>query len=579
MHEFRVWAPIPSKIEVEVRGERHAMSEAGGGWKTAAVRDAGPGVDYGFWVDDEGPFPDPRSPWQPAGVHGLSRLVDHASFEWNDHDFRAPPLSSAIVYELHIGTFTPEGTFGSAAERLDHLVELGVTHVEVMPVNAFSGRHGWGYDGVALFAVHEPYGGPEGLKRFVNACHQRGLAVILDVVYNHFGPTGNYLGKYGPYFNSRYQTPWGWAVNFDGPHSGEVRRFCCDNALMWFRDYHVDALRLDAVHAILDTSAQPFLEELALEVRELEARLARPLAIIAESDLNDPRLLWPRERGGFALDAQWCDDFHHALHSALTGERGGYYQDFGSLEKLAKALRNAYVFDGQFSPHRGRRHGRPHGGLSGHRFLGYIQNHDQVGNRAQGDRLSQFLNPGQLKIAAALTLTSPFIPMLFMGEEWGAQTAFQYFTDHAEPELGAAVREGRRLEFAAFGWAAEDVPDPQAPETFERSRLRWEELAAPVRRDLLKWHQDLIRLRRSEPSLMDGRMDAVETRYDEEARWMVVRRGTVAIICNFNPTPTRAPLPRGVWLPRLSSFEAPEWAEDEIALPGHSVVVAVLAAG
>jgi maltooligosyltrehalose trehalohydrolase len=412
-------------------------------------------------------------------------------------------------------------------------------------VNEFSGEHGWGYDGVDLFAPHHAYGGPVGLKRFVNACHLRGLAVLLDVVYNHLGPSGNYLGKFAPYFNDRYDTPWGPAVNFDGPHSDEVRRFFCDNALTWLRDYHFDGLRLDAVHAILDTSARPFLEQLGLEVRELEAQLNRPLVLIAESDPNDPRLLWPRERGGFALHAQWSDDFHHALHAVLTGERMGYYEDFGSLADLAKAFRNAYVYDGRYSAHRRRQHGRPPTGLNGHRFLGYAQNHDQVGNRAQGNRLSQLVSQSRLKIAAALVFTSPFVPMLFQGEEWAASTPFQYFTDHPEANLAKAVREGRRKEFAAFGWNPEDVPDPQARETFERSKLNWAEINAGPHADLLAWHRQLIQLRRDEPALADGRLDLVSTRFDESARWFVLERGLFTVACNLARHSRLVPLRTG----------------------------------
>ena len=408
MHTFRVWAPVPKSVELQFQGRRSPMQRGDDDWWTVAVDTTGPGSDYGFVVDGEGPFPDPRSPWQPTGVHGLSRVVDHSAYQWTDSGWQAPPLSSALVYELHVGTFTPDGTFDAVIGKLDHLVELGVTHVQLMPVNDFPGGHGWGYDGVDLFAPRHAYGGPDGLRRLVDVCHARRLAVLLDVVYNHFGPSGNYLARYAPYFTRRHITPWGDAVNFDGPDSDEVRRFFCDNALHWLRDYHVDGLRLDAVHTIVDASAQPFLEQLGREVKELESRLGRSLVVIPESDLNDPRLLWPHERGGFNLDAQWSDDLHHALHTVLTGERTGYYADFGTLADLAKALRNAYVYDGRYSRYRRRHHGRPPTGLSGHRFLGYLQNHDQVGNRARGERLSQLVSLGRLKIGAALVMTSGF---------------------------------------------------------------------------------------------------------------------------------------------------------------------------
>ena len=521
MHTFRVWATLPKQVAVRVNGCNHTMQRGLDGWWSADVASAGAGSDYGFLLDGEGPYPDPRSPWQPHGVHGLSRLVDHDAFNWNDAGFRALPLSQAVIYECHVGTFTPEGTFEAAIGHLDYLVQLGITHLELMPVAEFSGKHGWGYDGVDEFAPHQAYGGPEGLKKLVNACHARGLAVLLDVVYNHLGPSGNYLSKYAPYFNSHYHTPWGWALNFDDAYSDEVRRFFCDNALMWLRDYHFDGLRLDAVHAIFDMSARPFLEQLGEEVRGLARQTSRPLVLIPESDLNDPRLLWPAEHGGFNLDAQWSDDFHHALHALLTGERTGYYAGFGKLADLAKALHNAFVFDGQYSAMRRRPHGGPPVGLDGHRFLGYAQTHDQVGNRARGERLSQLVNLGRLKTAAALVFTSPFVPMLFEGEEWGASTPFQYFTDHPEPGLAQAVREGRRKEFAAFGSKPEDIPDPQAPETFQHSKLNWDELSHEPHAGLLDWHRRLINLRQTEPALSDGRREAVLTRFDESAGWLL----------------------------------------------------------
>ncbi len=542
MANFRVWAPTVSRIELQVGAKRFPMMREAAGWWACEVRTPAAEMDYGFLVDGEGPFPDPRSPWQPRGVHGLSRTVDHAAFRWNDSGFQALPLSAGLIYELHVGTFTSEGTFDAAARKLDYLKDLGVTHVELMPVNAFPGRHGWGYDGVALYAVHEPYGGPEGLKRFVDACHSRQLAVLLDVVYNHLGPSGNYLARFGPYFNPVYQTPWGSALNFGGSQSDEVRRFFCDNALMWLRDYHIDGLRLDAVHAILDPSATHFLEQLTRETGEFEARLGRHFALIAESDLNDPRLLWPPERGGYGFDAQWSDDFHHALHTLLTGERNGYYEDYGSLADLAKALTHAFVYDGQYSLHRQRCHGRPHGGLSGHRFLGYLQNHDQVGNRAEGCRISQLVDPARAKIGAALVLTSPFVPMLFMGEEWGASTPFLYFADHQEPELARAVREGRRREFAAFGWPPEAIPDPQEHKTFELSKLDWSEIGLAPHCELASWYRKLIQLRRTEPALSCGQLDRVRVSFDESARWLCLERDKVIVACNFDEATQRIPL-------------------------------------
>jgi len=573
MHIFRVWATLPKQVQAQVAGQKHPMRRGDNDWWSVEVESAGPGSDYGCVLDGEGPFPDPRSPWQPDGVHALSRVVAHDLFEWHDAGFRAPPLSAAVIYELHVGTFTPEGTFASAIARLDHLAQLGITHVELMPVAEFSGNRGWGYDGVDLFAPHHAYGGPAGLKKLVNACHARGLAVLLDVVYNHLGPSGNYLARFAPYFSDRYHTPWGWAVNFDGPHSDEVRRFFCDNALMWLRDYHFDGLRLDAVHAIFDMSAQPFLEQLGDEVRQYAGRAGRPLVVIPESDLNDPRLLWPAERGGFGLDAQWSDDFHHALHAWLTGERAGYYADFGEVTDVAKALRNAYVYDGRYSVHRQRRHGRRPVGLSGHRFLGYAQTHDQVGNRAQGERLSQLVSPGRLKIAAALVLTSPFVPLLFQGEEWGASTPFQYFSDHPEPELGKAVSEGRRNEFAAFGWKPEDIPDPQAPGTFVRSKLEWEERSREPHAGLLAWHRRLIELRRGEPALMDGRLESVQTRLDESGGWLAVERGPITVVCAVSERPQRVPVRGGEQMLLMGSDEAIRVEGGGVVMPPDSVAV------
>jgi maltooligosyltrehalose trehalohydrolase len=532
MSRISVWAPFPNKVECFDGRMRHPMTREPNGWWHAEVSGIS---DYGFVLDDAHPaLPDPRSPWQPNGVHGLSRLVDHSTFRWTDQQWQAPPLSSAIIYELHIPTFSPEGTFDGAAARLGHLVELGVTHVELMPVAQFPGNYGWGYDGVDLYAPHQSYGGPDGLKRLVDRCHQLGLAVLLDVVYNHLGPAGNYLNRFGPYLTSRYATPWGEAVNLDGPDSDEVRRLIVDNAIMWLRDYRFDGLRLDAVHALIDNSATHLLEELSVAVDNLEAQLARHLVLIAESDLNDPRVVRRRESAGLGIDAQWSDDFHHALHAVLTGERSGYYADFGCLDHLAKALSRVFVYDGKYSAFRRRTHGRPAIGLNGHSFLGYAQNHDQIGNRATGDRLSHLTSRGLAKIAAGLVLTSPFVPMLFQGEEWAASTPFQYFTDHEDPRLGHAVSEGRKNEFVFFGWDPAEVPDPQSRETFERSKLNWSERDDPSHQEMLDWHRSLIRLRRAHSCLSDGDLDSVSVRFDKAAGWMAVSRGPLDIVCNFS---------------------------------------------
>jgi maltooligosyltrehalose trehalohydrolase len=499
MHRFEIWAPLAIRLSVSVDGVAYAMEGPDErGWWRRTIEIAGPGTDYGYLVDDDPHcYPDPRSSWQPHGVHGLSRVFDQSAFAWSDAKFQPPPLASGIIYELHIGTFSPQGTFDAAAAKLDYLVELGVTHVELMPVAAFEGRHGWGYDGVALNAVHETYGGPDGLKRFIDTAHAKGPAVLLDVVYNHFGPSGNYTGKFGPYVVDSHHTPWGGAVNLEDARSHEVRRFFCDNALMWMRDFHIDGLRIDAVHAFVDRSAIHFLEQLAAEVETLQAATARRLVLIAESDLNDPRVVTPREGGGFGFDAQWSDDFHHALFAALNPkERDGYYADFGTLAQLAKAIERTFVYDGIYSGYRNRIHGRPTGTLSQHRFLGYIQNHDQVGNRAVGDRISHISGVQRAKIAAAMFLLSPFVPMLFQGEEWAATSPFQYFADHQDPELARMVSQGRRKEFSAFGWDPASIPDPEDPATFEASKLKWDETMQPGHAEMLEWYHTLIRLRR-----------------------------------------------------------------------------------
>jgi maltooligosyltrehalose trehalohydrolase len=539
---LRVWAPNAAKVALEINNQRLPMDSGQKGWWSVDTEHTAPGVDYAIVLDDGQALPDPRSAWQPYGVHGPSRIVDHSTFRWGDEHWNPPPLSSAVIYELHIGTFTPAGIFQSAIERLSHLADLGVTHVELMPVAEFSGNRGWGYDGVDLFAPHHAYGGPDALKTLVDNCHAQGLAVMLDVVYNHFGPSGNYLSQFGSYNTDHYRTPWGDAVNFDGAGSDEVRRFLCDNALMWLRDYHIDGLRLDAIHAIVDTSAVHFLEQLAAEVTALQARLGRHLVLIAESNLNDPRIVRSIDGGGYGIDAQWCDDFHHALHTWLTGERSGYYADFGRLAQLAKALTNGYVFDGCYSEYRKRSHGRPPSGISGACLLGYLQTHDQIGNRANGERSSMLMNVNSLKIAGALVMTAPFVPMLFQGEEWGASTPFLFFSGHPERELGQAVSEGRRREFAEFGWDPDDIPDPQAPDTFIRSKLDWSEIAREPHSELLQWHRDLIRLRRQSPELTDGRLDRVNVKFDEHARWLTMQRGAIELVINFAQHGQKLPL-------------------------------------
>ncbi len=574
MTSFRVWAPRARRVDLVLRrDERHALDGPDEmGWFSVDVEGAGPGDDYAYSLDGGEPRPDPRSPWQPEGVHGPSRLVDHSAFPWTDDGWvGGVALADAVVYELHVDTFSPEETYDGVIPKLDHLVNLGVTTVELLPVVEYPGRWGWGYDGVDLYAPNSGDGGPEGLKRLVDACHAQGLSVIFDVVYNHLGPSGNYLGQYGPYFTDRYGTPWGEAVNLDGPDSDPVREFVVDNALMWLRDYHADGLRLDAVHAIVDTSATHILEELAGRVDELEADLGRPKFLIAESDLNDPRIVADRAVGGYGMDAQWSDDFHHALHAVLTKERVGYYADFGSVAQLAKALRQAFVYDGSYSPHRRRRHGRTPVGIPSTRFLGYLQNHDQVGNRAKGERSSMLMSDGLLKAAAALVVLGPSVPMLFQGEEWGASTPFLYFTDHDDPDLGKAVTEGRRREFASFGWDPADVPDPQDPETFRRSKLDWDEPAQPRHADLLDWHRRLIALRRSTQELVGAEGGDVHVDADEEGRWLVLTRGPFSVACNLGGERAAIRLPPGDVV--LSSVDDPAVADGRAVLPPESVLV------
>jgi len=574
MHEFTVWAPRAKRVSVKLSDRAYAMSGPDErGWWKAAVEEAGPGSDYGFLLDDDpAVYPDPRSASQPNGVHSMSRVYDHKAFEWLDARWQAPPLASAIFYELHVGAFTPDGTFDAAIARLDFLFELGITHVELMPVAASPGDRGWGYDGVHLFAVTENYGGPDGLKRFVDACHRRGLAVVLDVVYNHFGPVGNYTGKFGPYLTGMHRTPWGDAVNFEGPGSDEVRRFFCDNAMMWMRDYHIDGLRLDAIHEIVDRSAVHFLEQLSAEIEVLASTLGGRLVLIAESDLNDPRVVTPREAHGYGIDAQWSDDFHHSLFTVLHVEEGGYYADFGSMEKFAKALKQIFVYDWVYSQYRRRKHGRAVDGLSAHHFLCFIQNHDQVGNRATGERLEHIVGMDRAKVAIGLVLTAPTIPLLFQGEEWAASTPFLYFADHEDPEMARAVSEGRKKEFAAFGFTEKQIPDPEVRETFERSRLNWAEIGKASHAEMIDWVRRLIHLRRSSPSLNDGDLRNLTVRCDEQKRWLTMDRRGMQVMLNLGSGPVSFDVAEGFHL-ALASRDSIAIAEGKVSLPPDTLVV------
>ena len=537
---FDVWAPRPAKVRLlcgdNAGGSVLEMERGDDGWWTPA--EPLPGavdhlyVDYGYLLDDDPePRPDPRSRRQGGGVHELSRW-DRTTYDWGDGAWTGRQLAGSVIYELHVGTFTPQGDLDAAIGRIDHLQDIGIDFVELMPVNAFNGTHNWGYDGVAWFAVSEEYGGPDAYRRFVDACHAAGLGVVQDVVHNHLGPSGNYLPLFGPYLKDGRNT-WGDLVNLDGEGSAEVRRYILDNVRMWFEDFHVDALRLDAVHALSDSSDVHLLEEMAIETAALSAHLRRPLTLIAESDLNDTLLVRPREAGGYGLDAQWSDDFHHAVHVALSGETAGYYADFEPLEALAKVCEKGFFHDGTWSSFRDRDHGGPvdteH--MPTWRLVVANQNHDQIGNRASGDRLAEHLDDDQLACAALLTLAGPFTPMLFMGEEWAASSPFQFFTSHPEPELGRATAVGRITEFELMGWDPDAVPDPQDVETFHRSRLDWDERTTGRHAVVLDCYRRLGRLRRELPQLTDPAFSSVSCTV--EGRLFTMRRGDVLVAVNF----------------------------------------------
>ena len=558
MHHFSLWAPQRKSVAVRVSKTDYPMKgPSERGFWTADVDEAMHGTDYSFLLDDDTtPYPDPRSFWQPKDVHSASRVLDHRQFPWTDSKFRPIPLPSAIIYEMHIGTFTPGGTLDSAIERLNYLFDLGVTHVQLLPISSFEGGFSWGYDGVAFYAPDETYGGPDAVKRFVNACHAVGLGVILDVVYNHFGPAGNYTQQFGPYFTDKHKTPWGAAINLEEGGADQVRRYMIDNAIMWLRDYHFDGLRLDAVHELIDRSAMHFLEQLSREVEDLSASLGRCLFLIGESDLNDPRFVTSREANGYGLDAQWSDDFHHSLYTLLVHEPFGYYEDFGKIEHLATTLKQAFLYDGRYSRFRKHDQGRHPQNLSYHKFLGYIQNHDQIGNRAKGERVQQIVGTQKARLAAAVVFTAPFLPMLFMGEEWAASTPWQYFADFQSPELRQNVSEGRKSDFSHFGWDKDDVPEPGDPETFQRSKLRWDEVEQGEHREMHMLYRDLMHLRRKTLALNLGDFSRMRVEFSEEGRWIYTDRGNVRVLMNFAETATTLPIEHGSQL-LLSTDSAP----------------------
>lgn len=568
--QFVLWAPKAQHVSIHVLGANDRlvdMESVDRGYHFAVIDAAEPGTRYLYRLDDSRELPDPASRFQPEGVHGPSQLVDTRGFVWADKHWVGVPLERSIFYEIHTGTYTDEGSFEALIHHLDGLAQLGVTTIELMPVSQFPGSRNWGYDGVYPFAPQDSYGGPAGLQRLVNAAHLRGLAVALDVVYNHLGPEGNYLPAYGPYFTDRYRTPWGEAINYDGPRSDEVRRFFLENALYWLEEYRFDVLRLDAIHSIFDFSASPFLAELDAAVADLARRLGRQIHLIAESDLNDSRVILPRERGGYGLNGQWSDDFHHALHTLLTREKTGYYQDFGDISQLAAILREGWYFRGQDSRFRQRKHGNSTRGLSSSHFVVCSQNHDQVGNRAAGERLSALVDFESQKLAAGATLLSPFVPLLFMGEEYGEPAPFQYFTSHLDAGLVEAVRRGRREEFSAFGWEG-TVPDPQDEATFRRSQLQHFLKEREPHATLFRFYKGLLRLRRELDLGSAGDWHV----WEQAGSMIFLAREDSApkllTIFNFSDSMASPELPQweGSWQARLYSAEA-LWHGPAASLP------------
>jgi maltooligosyltrehalose trehalohydrolase len=560
--QFLVWAPFARKVDVHILTpqERILPLESNShGYHHLVGKGVEPGSLYLYRLDGQKERPDPASRFQPQGVDGPSQVVG-SRFPWDSSQWSGLPLQEYIIYELHVGTFTPEGTFDAIIPHLDELNELGITALELMPVAQFPGNRNWGYDGVYLFAVQNSYGGPESLKRLVNACHQKELAVILDVVYNHIGPEGNHLADFGPYFTDRYRTPWGEALNFDGPYSDEVRRFFIENAIYWITEFHIDALRLDALHAILDISSYPFLEELATSFHEQVEQLKRQAYLIGESAANDARLIRPQEVGGCGLDACWNDDFHHSLHVLLTSERTGYYQDFGKLQHLVKSFREGFVYSGEYSQYRQRRHGLSSRDIPAHRFVVFAQNHDQVGNRAKSERLSRLVSFEELKLTAGIVLLSPFIPLLFMGEEYGETNPFPYFISHSDPSLVEAVWQGRQQEFAAFQWQG-DLPDPQNEATYLQAKLNHHLRDEGQHRVLLELYKEVIHLRKDSPALACLSKDNLEVLGYEQAKLLFVRRwakdNEVIMVFNFNENQTSIvlPFPAGRWSKILDSSD------------------------
>lgn len=536
------------------------MERDASGYFRAVVDGVKPGARYSYRLDGGDARPDPASRFQPDGVHAASQVVDPATFHWTDQSWKGVALRDSVFYELHVGTFTPEGTLAALIPHLDRLAQLGVTTIELMPLSQFPGQRNWGYDGVFPFALQNSYGHVADLQEFVNAAHAKKLAVCLDVVYNHLGPEGNYLGEYGPYFTDFYHTPWGSALNFDGRQSDHVRHFFIESALYWLEYFHIDALRLDAVHSIYDASANPFLAELSNEVQELSERLDRKIVLVAESDLNDARMALPTgpQADGLGMDGQWSDDFHHSLHTIITGETAGYYGDFGTIHHLAKTISNGWYYDGIYAPHRERRHGNSPRKLAPEQFVVCIQNHDQIGNRALGDRISQLTDFEGLKLVAGVTILSPFTPMLFMGEEYGEKAPFQYFTSHSDPGLIEAVRKGRQAEFSHFGWTAE-VPDPQSEATFEKSRLDHSLANREPHQTLSLLYKELLNYRRAR-KLGHVRASTVEELQSSILILRDTETALAAALFHFGESPTKLSirLSPGTWTTKVDSGD-PKW--------------------
>lgn len=567
--KFIVWAPLHKDMALKLISPENIipMEMDDKGYWEATVDNVLPGTLYVYQIDNKIERPDPASRFQPEGVHGPSQVIDQNEFRWDDDSWKGVDLKDFIIYELHVGTFTEEGTFEAIIPYLDYLKDLGITAVELMPVAQFPGNRNWGYDGAYPFAVQNSYGGPDSLKSLVNACHKKGITVILDVVYNHLGPEGNYLSDFGPYFTSRYKTPWGDAVNFDGPYSDEVRRFFIDNALYWITEYHIDALRLDAIHGIFDFSARHFLQELGEIVRQNAFALNRKIYVIAESDLNDVRVINPVEIGGYGLDAQWNDDFHHSLHTLLTGESKGYYEDFGEIWHLEKAFREGFVYSGEYCKFRKRRHGSSTKDRPSNQFIIFSQNHDQVGNRVMGDRLSQTQSLEKLKLAAGIVILSPYIPLLFMGEEYGETSPFQYFVSHSDENLIESVRKGRKEEFSSFEWSGE-IPDPQAESTFLNSKINIELHKHRKHDTLFKFYKELIRLRKENPALRNSGKENMEVKGFKDENVLFLRRwfedDVIFCLYNFNKMDVKIKLslPDGIW-EKIIDTSSKEWEGDE----------------